>query len=383
MSIGTVHPAQQLAYADPATGVRVRQLTGACCHANHVYFTHAGWHADDSRLLIASDRSGSGELYSLDLASGDMLQLTAFADGQSRSFFYAMPSPVSEEVFILEDDRILRIDLASLRQEVLYRIPTGYQSTSYNISADGRRLYFAECEDLSDRIDTDLLNGYVGFAETWAAKPHCRIIALDLASGSTELLWEEQAWIGHVNASPTDPDLLTFCHEGPWNKVDHRIWLLRAGADEPQQLATHRADGGIGHEYWFADGQHVGYHGWRDDLPDLIGRVAIADGQATETLSPIATQSTRPTRHIFSHDHRLVVSDAHDDLLTLWRWTGEDYEARPLATHRGSFHSQRLHVHARFTPDGSQVLYTSDRSGYGQVYLADCPAFDDLPPMPA
>jgi len=38
-----------------------------------------------------------------------------------------------------------------------------------------------------------------------------------------------------------------------------------------------------------------------------------------------------------------------------------------------------VHVHPRFSPDGASVLYTSDHSGYGNLYLADLPAFDDLP----
>jgi len=41
---------------------------------------------------------------------------------------------------------------------------------------------------------------------------------------------------------------------------------------------------------------------------------------------------------------------------------------------------QQVHVHPRFTPDGRGVLFTSDRSGYGNVYLVEVPEFDRLPP---
>ena len=36
-------------------------------------------------------------------------------------------------------------------------------------------------------------------------------------------------------------------------------------------------------------------------------------------------------------------------------------------------------MHPRFNADGSQVVFTSDVSGYGNVYLCDVPAFETLP----
>ena len=50
-----------------------------------------------------------------------------------------------------------------------------------------------------------------------------------------------------------------------------------------------------------------------------------------------------------------------------------------VLAHRGSFHAQILHVHPRFSPDGKQILFVSDMSGYGNLYLIDTPNFDALP----
>jgi len=58
----------------------------------------------------------------------------------------------------------------------------------------------------------------------------------------------------------------------------------------------------------------------------------------------------------------------------LWSFDGKRFsEARVLATHRGSRHIQRLHVHPRLSPDNRYALYTSDHTGYGQVHLAEIP----------
>jgi oligogalacturonide lyase len=52
-----------------------------------------------------------------------------------------------------------------------------------------------------------------------------------------------------------------------------------------------------------------------------------------------------------------------------------------LCEHRSSKHIQQVHVHPRFSPDGGEVLYTSDVSGYGNLYLVDVPAFETLPKL--
>jgi oligogalacturonide lyase len=36
-------------------------------------------------------------------------------------------------------------------------------------------------------------------------------------------------------------------------------------------------------------------------------------------------------------------------------------------------------VHPRFSAKGDQVVFTTDVTGYGNVYLVDVPDFDQLP----
>jgi len=40
----------------------------------------------------------------------------------------------------------------------------------------------------------------------------------------------ETDWLNHIQFSPTDPNLLMYCHEGPWSQVD-RIWHIRVAGD--------------------------------------------------------------------------------------------------------------------------------------------------------
>jgi oligogalacturonide lyase len=83
--------------------------------------------------------------------------------------------------------------------------------------------------------------------------------------------------------------------------------------------------------------------------------------------------------HFYSNDIQVVVSDV-GPTVDLWRWNGQDYgDGRALCSHDSSFKTQQQHVHPRLNSAGTQVVFTSDVSGYGNVYLVDVPAFETLP----
>ena len=100
--------------------------------------------------------------------------------------------------------------------------------------------------------------------------------------------------------------------------------------------------------------------------------------------------------HFHSRDAELVVGDGNSPLaaqprpfIQLFRrepdagGIGVRYAGpRILALHRSSFHDQHAHPHPRFTPDGRHVLYTSDLTGYANLYLVEVGCFDDLPELP-
>ena len=66
--------------------------------------------------------------------------------------------------------------------------------------------------------------------------------------------------------------------------------------------------------------------------------------------------------------------------IRLWQWDGERFDGpRALAHHRSSKKIQQAHPHPRFSRDGKQVVFTSDWTGYCQIYQADVPEVTDLP----
>ena len=375
MAKGSVFPPEKSTYADRETGATVHRLTDYLGHSNHLYFTHWPFYAGQRRMLFHSDRENAHNLFGLDLESWEIRQLTGFQPGQdSPGPFSACVNPVRDEAYFWAGLSLRAIDLGDLSERAIWERPGRILAGTPNCTSDGAHLCFTVNQDLSDRLPWDPLRGYVGFAEYWEARPHCGIVRLSALGGDVETLWEEDYWLGHVNTSPTAPSIMTFCHEGPWTRVDHRIWGLDMDSKSAWRIRAGSEGDIVGHEYWFADGTRVGYHGGRSSMP-FVGSADYRGGDFEDHALP------RGSTHFSSLGRDLIVSDGGggDPYLMLWRWNGEGYDGALLCRHRCSFHTQQLHVHPRFTPDGKGVIYTSDMKGYGDVYLVEVPEFESLP----
>lgn len=380
MTTGSIYPDERQTWSDRTSGVEVTALTGWRTHHHHFYFTNPGWHDGGRRLLICSDRNNATNLYSLELATGELRQLTQLEPlplPREVEFLRACVNPCREEVYFYYGYELRALDLQTLEQRPLWRLSEGWDVSMINCSADGERLYMSVSEDLSSRFPVDLLRGYVGFRETWEARPRSEVVEVGVDTTEARTVWAEDYWIGHVNTSPTQPHLLTFCHEGPWTEVDNRIWGMDVRKGRPWQIRPRQEEGEcVGHEFWMADGERIGYHGWKPDRTSYIGHCRYDDSDHVE-----ATFSSSPG-HIHANTPAWIIGDG-GRFIRLWKREGDSYAGpRALCRHDSSSKIQQLHPHPRFDPTGRYVVFTSDRSGYGQVHKVEIPAWEELPPVP-
>ncbi len=93
-------------------------------------------------------------------------------------------------------------------------------------------------------------------------RPGGRSLALlitDLTTGESRKIHYSTEWLNHLQASPTDPHRLLFCHEGAWHQVD-RIWTIRTDGTDLRLLHTRTMLYEIaGHEFFSYDGKWVWY----------------------------------------------------------------------------------------------------------------------------
>jgi len=276
----------------------------------------------------------------------------------------------------MHDLNVMAVDLKTKKLRVLHEMAPQWVVSQINCSADGKFVYFGTWVDHSEKFEVDLLRGYVGFAQTWEAMPLSQIIRVPTGDGASEVVFEENYWIGHTNTSPTMPELLTYCHEGPWDKVDNRIWGLDASTGKTWKIRETAGKETTGHEYWFADGLRVGYHG-----KDAGGRPMLGycnhdnSGRVEASFSGL-------TGHIFSFDDSLIVGDG-GGVIRLWKPGEGGYRPpRVLCGHGSGCMIQQTHPHPRIAPDGKTIFFSSDRTGYGNVYSIGIADFESLPPAP-
>jgi oligogalacturonide lyase len=93
----------------------------------------------------------------------------------------------------------------------------------------------------------------------WAAGTPKRIFTVNVKTGEFKVLHRENDWTNHLQCSPTDPQQILFCHEGPWHYVD-RTWTIRADGGPARLLHERTMNMEIeGHEFFSQDGKMVWY----------------------------------------------------------------------------------------------------------------------------
>ena len=130
------------------------------------------------------------------------------------------------------------------------RDPRYDQANYQGTHPDGRPMTYHEAK--SHRME-----------QRFAARIPMRLFVVDTRTGERRDVYESRDWLNHLLFSPTDPNLLLYCHEGPWHKLD-RLWLIRT--DQPfgiaQPTCIHHRTMHMeiaGHEWWSHDGRIVWY----------------------------------------------------------------------------------------------------------------------------
>jgi oligogalacturonide lyase len=94
----------------------------------------------------------------------------------------------------------------------------------------------------------------------WARGTPKMIFTVNTRTGEFKAIHRENDWTNHLQCSPTDPQQILFCHEGPWHFND-RTWTIRADDGKPARLLHERTMNMEieGHEFFGADGKTVWY----------------------------------------------------------------------------------------------------------------------------
>ena len=368
---------------DPDTGARVTRLTplDVTCHRNYFYqkcFTN-----DGQRLLFGGG-FGAGQHWNyhlLDLQSQVATQLT---DQPGENTFGGFLSPDDQHLYFVRQERqLIRLELNTLKEEVVYTVPAGWvgYGTWVSNSACTRMVGIEISADDWFPLDT-----WQKFNAMFDRKPLCRLFSVDLATGERTVILEQRGWLGHPQYRPFDDHTVAYCHEGPHDQIDARMWFINADGTNRRCGKVHDEGESCTHEFWVPDGSAMIYVSYRHDSPERwICRLDPV------TLQHRVLTAMPPCSHLMSnHDGSLLVGDgcgsaSTDPSASNAMLTGDPYlhlfdlkagTTLRIARHDSSWkvlHGNRQvsHPHPSFTPDDKQVLFSCDAEGEPALYLAD------------
>ncbi|WNJ94350.1 oligogalacturonate lyase family protein [Vibrio ruber] len=370
-------------FIDSDTQVKVTRLTpkDVICHRN--YFYQKCFTEDGQKLLFAGDFDTNRNYYLLDLTTRQATQLT---EGSGDNAFGGFISSDEQSFFYVKNERnLMKVDFKTLEETRIYTVDEAWKGY-------GTWVANSSCTKLVGiEIHKDSwqpLTSWEKFAEFYHTNPTCRLIQVDIATGDVKVIHQENAWLGHPIYRPFDDQTIGFCHEGPHDLVDARMWLVDGDGNHVRKVKSHAPGESCTHEFWIPDGSAMAYVSYlKGQSERLICRVD------PQTLNNEVVMEMPPCSHLMSNfDGSLMVGDGCDTPPDVNDTDSYNIENDPflyilntqkktfsrLAKHNTSWQvldgdRQITHPHPSFTPNDQGVLFTSDFEGVPAVYIADLP----------
>jgi oligogalacturonide lyase len=355
---GRIFPREDRLAVDARSGRRIRQVTSHPSIHHHPFFFVPAYDRAMEKLIFVSHRTGAPQIFFEDRRSGDLVQAT---DRPDLAEWSLSPAPDGRHVYFTAGTSAWRVDLDTFAEEEL---------------ADFGAVEMREKGMVGAAMGTTALSASGRY---WAvpvkARACTRFVLIDTVTKSTTVFLERDT-IGHPQFCPDDDDLILYA--GP---LTDRVWATdRSGRQNRRLYAREDEMQWVTHEVWVPGRRAVAFVDWPRGtrLIDVdSGAVAWITRFPAWHAAPDAAgerfvcDTTFPDRglHIYPIDGRpedsatpLCRSEASNEGA---HWGGPfPYNDGPVAVEA----RQHTHPHPRFAPDGSRVLFTSDRSGHAQLY---------------
>jgi oligogalacturonide lyase len=415
---GAAQPGGAASWIDARTGHRVVRISTEP-GSSSLYFHQQSFTPQGDKMVVSIPEGiGAVDLKTWKIApivKGPKLQLL-FAGRKTRTVYYSIAAGASGNADEAEEIQVWAADIDSGRSRKIADVPAGgiatinadetllagavteramplqpgasqrdprFGQAAYAANGpDGKPLTFAEAKEvrLNDRLE---------------ARIPMEIFTIDLRTGQRRVVHRATDWLNHLQFSPTDPNLLMFCHEGPWHKVD-RIWTIRIDGTGLTQVHHRTMNMEIaGHEFWSPDGKTIWY-----DLQTPRGQVFWLAGYDLATGRRRWYHLDRDqwsVHYNVSPDQSMFSGDGGDSEMVAHAPDGKwIYLFRPRSIpdvagiHApksesliapGAFdpqklvdmsrHDYRLEPNIHFTPDGKWMIFRSNMEGFTGIYAVE------------
>ena len=361
MAVGKRYPTESRTFTDERTGVSIRQVTSAPAIHHHPFFLIPAYDDEMRWLVFTSERTGRPQIFVEERATGELIQLTERDDIADFSIY---PSHDGRWVYFTASSGGWRVHTETCAAEQLIDLGQVTMQDAGMVAAAMGTTALSACD------------------RWWAIRfrdgEESCIAVVDTISGQWEVILRRDS-VAHMQFCPDDSNLLLYA--GP---LTDRVWVVNRDGSNNRRLYQRKPGEWITHEAWIPGTRELGVVDW----PKGVRSFHVDTGRERLVTSFNAWHA------ICSPDGSLMVADTNfpDTGLQIFNpldgigeahtlcypqasnigahWNGPfPYENGPIQVYA----PQHTHPHPSFSPDNRFVVYTSDRTGFAQVYEATVP----------
>lgn len=360
-------------WIDNVTGHKVVKLS-RIPGANASFYFHNNPFVGDKMVFYNSPDTSSREIYTVDLKTYKTEQITKLG----KKLGGEIVDNKRGNVYFQSKDSVFVVNIETKAPKLVFVFPADFKASISTLNADGTVLAGRYSDGSAEK---EILNKYPEksqyFNRIFDAKLPNYLFTINLKTGELKKIHQENTWLGHVQFSPTDPNLLMFCHEGPWHKVD-RIWTIDISNGAVKKMHTRTMDMEIaGHEFFSPDGKTI----WFDHQKPK-GEKFYLTGADVKTGKERTYELTRNEWSIhfnISKDQKLFAGDGGDpgqvakaedgQWIYLFRPNVDKFSSERLVNMK--HHGYKLEPNIHFSPDGKWIIFRANFEGQSEVYAVE------------
>lgn len=326
-----------------------------------------------SKIEIYNTNAQNRQIHLVDLETLKIEQLTNHPTAMKGEIVSASTGKVYFQV----DDSVFVVDVSSKKTSLLYVFPQDFKGGITCVNADGTLLGGAKSSEEEKELFKKNPGKSSYFNIIYEAKLPRTLFTIDIKTRELNKIHTDSAWLNHVQFSAADPNLLMFCHEGPWHKVN-RIWTIDVKSKKITQIHKRIMDMEIaGHEWSSADGKIIWY-----DLQQPRGETFFVEGHHLQTghKTKYELQRNEWSIHFNStKDNKLFCGDGADpgqvakapDGQWVYLFTPNDNRFVSEKLVNMKHHQYSLEPNVHFSPDEKWVIFRANFEGETNVYAVE------------
>jgi oligogalacturonide lyase len=283
----------------------------------------------------------------------------------------------SHNIYYQKKDSVFVSNIDTKKSRLVFVFPSDFKGSISTLNADETMLAGGRASDEQKAILKQYPEKSQFFNRIFDAHLLNQLFTINIKTGELKKIHEEKTWLGHIQFSPTMPNLLMFCHEGPWHKVD-RIWTIDVKTGVVQLMHKRSMDNEIaGHEFFSPDGKTIWF-----DLQVPRSENFFLAGSSVKDHSEIRYRMTRDEWSIHFNvtlDQKLFAGDGGDAgqvakakdgmWIYLFRPNGDHFDSERLVNMK--YHGYKLEPNVHFSPDGKWVIFRANFEGVEKVYAVE------------